>query len=34
MVSEEDILNRSLHSDGDEAIVSANYLRYASEKYA
>ena len=32
--SEEDILNRSLHDDGDEAIVSANYLRYASDKFS
>jgi hypothetical protein len=32
--SEEDILNRSLQSDCDEAIESGNYLRYASDKYA
>jgi hypothetical protein len=32
MVSEEDLLNRSLQSDGDDAIAPMNYLRYASDK--
>jgi hypothetical protein len=33
MVSEEDLLNRSLESEmnGEEAIEPNNYLRYASE---
>ena len=32
MVSAEDLLNRSLQSDGEDAIDPTNYLRYASEK--
>lgn len=32
MMSEQDLLNRSLESDFDKAIDPANYLRYASEK--
>ena len=32
MVSEEDLLNRSLQSEGDDAIAPTNYLRYASDK--
>ena len=35
MVSEEDLLNRSLQSeeaDGEEALDSINFLRYSSEK--
>lgn len=34
MVSEEDLLNRSLQSesDGDDAVEQSNFLRYASEK--
>ena len=31
--SDTDILNRSLQSDGAEALDSVNYLRYASEKF-
>lgn len=31
MVSEEDLLNRSLQSEGDDAIDPTNYLRYASD---
>ena len=31
--SDVDILNRSLGSDGDEALDSTNYLRYASDKF-
>lgn len=34
IISEEDILNRSLQSDCDEAIDSANYLKYVNDKYA
>ena len=32
ILSEEDLLNRSLESEGDEAIEPNNFLRYASEK--
>jgi Zn-dependent M32 family carboxypeptidase len=32
ILSEEDLLNRSLESEGDEAIDPNNFLRYASEK--
>jgi hypothetical protein len=32
MVSEEDLLNRSLQSDGDDAVDPTNFLRYASDK--
>ena len=32
--SEEDIINRSLDSDGDDAIDSINYLRYVSDSLA
>ena len=31
--SDTDILNRSLQSDGAEALDSVNYLRYASDKF-
>lgn len=32
IVSDQELLNRSLQSDKDEAVCSSNYLRYASEK--
>jgi len=33
IVSDQDLLNRSLQSDCDEAVDSKNYFRYASEKF-